>query len=184
MSSWIIEKHRYSLVTVPVTEKKPMQDLRLFFFGAPHVVCDGQALHVDTRKATALLAYLAMKGRPCRRETLVAMLWPNSDSEHGRGVLRRTLFALNKALNGSGLVADRETIGLSADTWCDVNEFHRLLMAQRDETPLTRLGRLAEAVALYRDDFLNGFGLEDSLEFDDWQVGQAEHLRCEMGEAL
>jgi hypothetical protein len=36
---------------------------------------------------------------------------------------------------------------------------------------------LAEAVQLYRDDFLAGFTLHDSASFDDWQRLQTEALR-------
>ena len=46
------------------------------------------------------------------------------------------------------------------------------------------LAPLAEAAALYRDDFLAGFTLRDSAEFDDWQFTQAESLRAELAEAL
>ncbi len=159
-----------------------MPDLRLFFFGAPHIVCDGQPLHVDTRKATALLAYLALAGRPCRRESLICLLWPDADPEHGRGVLRRTLSVLHSALVCDGLAIERETVSLGGVAWCDVTEFQRLLAASRagNGSP----AGLAEAAALYRDDFLSGFSLGDSLEFDDWQREQAGHLRSELSWAL
>ncbi len=162
-----------------------MPDLRLYFFGAPHIVCDGHMLHVDTRKATALLAYLALAGRPCRRESLISLLWPEADPEHGRGVLRRTLSVLHSAMACDGLAIERETVGLDGIAWCDVTEFQRLLATYRagDVSP-ARLASLAEAAALYRDDFLSGFSLGNSLEFDDWQREQAGHLSSELGWAL
>ena len=43
---------------------------------------------------------------------------------------------------------------------------------------------LAEAAALYGDDFLAGFTLRDSANFDDWQFSQAEALRGALAEAL
>ena len=43
---------------------------------------------------------------------------------------------------------------------------------------------LAEAATLYRDDFMAGFGLRDSVAFDDWQFFQAESLRRELAGAL
>jgi predicted ATPase len=45
-------------------------------------------------------------------------------------------------------------------------------------TPLT------EAAALYRDDFLAGFTLRDSPDFDEWQYFQSESLRRELAGAL
>ena len=43
---------------------------------------------------------------------------------------------------------------------------------------------LTEAVELYRDDFMAGFGLRDSAAFDDWQFFQSESLRRELAGAL
>ena len=37
---------------------------------------------------------------------------------------------------------------------------------------------------LYRDDFMAGFGLRDSVAFDDWQFFQSESLRRELAGAL
>ena len=44
--------------------------------------------------------------------------------------------------------------------------------------------RLEEAVGLYRDDFLAGFHLRDSPEFDDWRFFQAGRLRRELAGTL
>jgi DNA-binding SARP family transcriptional activator len=46
------------------------------------------------------------------------------------------------------------------------------------------LEALAEAVELYRGDFLEGFSLRDSASFDDWQFFQTEGLRQELAQAL
>jgi tetratricopeptide (TPR) repeat protein len=46
------------------------------------------------------------------------------------------------------------------------------------------LNPLAQAVALYRGDFLAGFTLRDTPAFDDWQLFQAETLRRELAGAL
>jgi DNA-binding SARP family transcriptional activator len=43
---------------------------------------------------------------------------------------------------------------------------------------------LTEAVTLYTDDFLAGFTLRDSPDFDEWQFFQAESLRQDLGAAL
>jgi DNA-binding SARP family transcriptional activator len=43
---------------------------------------------------------------------------------------------------------------------------------------------LSDAVALVRGDFLSGFGLKDSFNFDDWQLLQAEVLHRELSGAL
>ena len=53
------------------------------------------------------------------------MFWPDSDHSHARAALRRTLSALNHALDGEGLEAERETICLeiTSNMWVDVKHF-------------------------------------------------------------
>ncbi len=46
------------------------------------------------------------------------------------------------------------------------------------------LGLLTEAVDLYRGDFLAGFSLKDSVNFDDWQLAQTQSLSSDMDIAL
>ena len=49
---------------------------RVLLLGAPRVEHDGGLIEVDTRKATALLAYLAVTRRRHARDTLAGLLWP------------------------------------------------------------------------------------------------------------
>jgi DNA-binding SARP family transcriptional activator len=166
--------------------------LRLHLLGPPRIERDGAPVAVDTAKAIALLAYLVLNDTHQRRETLVGLLWPESDQEHGRAALRRTLSVLNKALGGEALLADRDAVGLdpSARPWVDLVEFRARLAACKkhghgaaDVCP-DCLSPLSEAVALCSGDFLQGFSLRDSLVFDDWQYQQGELLRREFDGAL
>ena len=58
--------------------------LRIDVLGTPRIEVDGEALGVDTRKATALLAYLAVTGGVHGRDLLVDLLWPDSEPDRGR----------------------------------------------------------------------------------------------------
>lgn len=169
-----------------------MPQLIIRLLGASDIARNGAPVAMDTRKATALLAYLAVSGRSHAREGLAGLLWPEYDDEHARAALRRTLSTLRSALGEEHLAIDRETVALipSANLWVDVTEFRARLAACRthghpaaDACPAC-LTPLAEAAALYRDDFLTGFSLRDSAEFDDWQFMQVETLRGELAEAL
>jgi DNA-binding SARP family transcriptional activator len=93
--------------------------LALYLLGPPRIERDGVPLRVDTRKAVALLAYIAATGESHRRDSLVNLLWPEYDHTRGRAALRRTLYALRKALAGAWLDVDREEVGLNpcADIW-------------------------------------------------------------------
>lgn len=151
-----------------------------------------QPVEVDTRKAIALMAYLAVTRQSHSRDALATLLWPDYDQTHARGALRRTLSALNKALAGDWLEVDRETIGLQqeANMWLDVAEFQRRLAVCRAHNHPANtvcpdcVTLLTEAVSLYRDDFLAGFTLRDSPDFDEWQYFQSESLRRELAGAL
>ena len=169
-----------------------MSELALYLLGPPRIERDGTALNVDTRKATALIAYLAVTRQPQSRDALAALLWPEYDQAHARATLRRTLSTLNKALAGNWLQIDRETVAIDATTHIrlDVDEFYNYLeQCKRHGHPVSEvcsacLDPLARAVSLYRDDFLAGFGLRDSPNFDDWQFFQADTMRRDLSNAL
>ncbi|MBK8934236.1 MAG: AAA family ATPase [Chloroflexi bacterium] len=152
-----------------------MIQLRLLLLGPPRIERNGQILAVDTRKATALLAYLALSGERPSRDWLAAFLWPEYDDHRAKAALRRTLSALKSAVGAAAISANREAIGLeAAAVWCDVTAFQQALQQ----------GDLSAAAALYREDFLAGFSLRDSIPFDDWQLQQQESLRRELTQAL
>ncbi|HEX6383906.1 MAG TPA: tetratricopeptide repeat protein [Anaerolineae bacterium] len=173
-----------------------MSQLTVRLLGPPQVEVDGVSIEVDTRKAIALLAYLAVTGQVHRRSTLAVLLWPESDQTHARTALRRTLAALNKAIGKQWLEADRTTIGLnreleaSGQVWIDANRLQQLLKMcpaehHMDGDACARcLPLLTEAATLYRGDFLQGFTLADSPGFDEWQFFQVEAMRQAMGSIL
>lgn len=155
-----------------------MRGLALRFLGPPQIALDGLPISFDTRKAVALLAYLACTRRPHTREALAALLWP--EYADARNALRRTLSSLQRALGPGWLEAGREQIRLAdrPDLWLDIMAF------EAQSGPATDAATLAEGLALYRDDFLAGFTLRDSLAFDEWQLFETERLRQRLGLGL
>ena len=151
---------------------------------------DGVPVSVDTRKAIALLAYLAVEGQAQSRAVLATLLWPESDEARGRSALRRTLTALNNGIGKGWITADRSTLALpeQADLWLDVQVWRQLLAqcdVDGDEGALANcLPLLQEAVGLYRGDFLEGFTLFDSAAFDEWQAFHTQSYRQELAGAL
>lgn len=144
--------------------------LRLTLMGAPAVELDGRPLSFDTRKATALLAFLAVEGQPQPRDRVAALLWPDADPTRARSALRRTV-SVTAAQVGDALVAERAHLALSSqDLQCDAVDFRAL--AARGDNHGDR-----QALDLYRDDFLAGFTLRDAPGFDDWQAAVADELR-------
>ena len=169
-----------------------MSNLTISLLGPPEIALDGQPLTFESRKAVALLAYLAVTGMGHRRAELAALLWPESSQQRARGALRYTLSLLKKEVGEDWLRIERQSIALQNGTpiWLDVAEFRNLLAEGQthphgqDEICSDCFRPLSQAVNLYRGDFLSGFSLRDSPDFDEWQFFQTEGLRRNMGFAL
>src|SRR2546422_8433970 len=106
----------------------------------------------------ALLAYLAAatpRG-PHRRDTLLALFWPEFDQEHARAALRQSLHVLRSALGADAMVSrGDEEIGLDFERiWCDVAAFAGAIVG----------GELGQALDLYRGNLLEGFFISDAPE--------------------
>ena len=113
-------------------------------------------------KRLALLTYLAVAvpGGCVRRDSLLALLWPESDLEHARGALNRAVYYLRQALGDAVIVGRGDSeLGVAADLlWCDALAAN---VAFDD-------GRLEEGLSLCRGDFLPGIAVTEVPEFDRW----------------
>jgi DNA-binding SARP family transcriptional activator len=152
------------------------ETLRVSVLGPPVVLADGVPLAVDTRKATALLAYLAVERGVHNRDALAELLWPDYAPDRARAALRRTLSTLRSGLGGRWVTVARDSVSLEGGE-LDLEEFHRLA-ASGD------VADLEAAAALQRGPFLAGFGVRDSTVFDDWQSFRAASLARELGGVL
>ncbi|HNS03170.1 MAG TPA: AAA family ATPase [Anaerolineae bacterium] len=171
-----------------------MPELRLLFFGPPRIERHGAPVEIDTRKAVAALAYLALASPSgtLARDSLTTLLYPEYSQERARAAFRRTLSALRSAIGADCLKSDREIVSLALKdgVWCDVLQFQALNQQRlghgHDAGQLcTRcLPLLQEAAALYGGDFLAGFSLRDSVSFDDWQLMQSERWQRDYAAVL
>jgi DNA-binding SARP family transcriptional activator/tetratricopeptide (TPR) repeat protein len=164
--------------------------LSIELLGPPRVSVDGAPLTVDTRKATAVLAMVALDG-PIARDLLAGRLWSESDDTRARGALRRTLSVLGTGLGGRWLSVDRRTVELHTEgCWIDVRSFTSRLRAVENHEHASLLAcdgclqGLRDAVVLHRGELMAGFTLRDSVEFDDWRRSHDERLRRELCGAL
>ncbi|HVQ23185.1 MAG TPA: BTAD domain-containing putative transcriptional regulator, partial [Candidatus Saccharimonadia bacterium] len=165
--------------------------LSVRLLGPVEIAADGRPVAFDTRKAVALLAYLAVVRRPTSREGLAALLWPESDGADARNALRRTLSVLRAGLAGRGLVVDRSAVALEEGTVeVDLSQFRSALARARGHGhPATDACRacviaLDEALAWDRGPFMEGFALRDSEAFDEWQAAEGEAHRRDLAGAL
>ncbi|HXV42168.1 MAG TPA: AAA family ATPase, partial [Anaerolineae bacterium] len=160
-----------------------MNRLKLSFFGPPEIYYDNQPLTFRTRKALALLIYLATEGGLQPREKLTALFWPESDAGRGRTMLRTSLVHLRAVMDTLAeayLIIERQTLGFdpALDLHFDLHllqeAMNTLERAANQKAGDQFIGQLQRAVDRYRGDFLEGFTLPDTPTFDDWVTLQRE----------
>jgi DNA-binding SARP family transcriptional activator/TolB-like protein/Tfp pilus assembly protein PilF len=123
-------------------------------------------------KRLALFLYLALANPPRlhRRDSLLALFWPESRDEQARLALRQALHFLRQTLGADALTSrGDEEIGVDFSVvWCDVREFERALDA----------GRVDEALGLYRGHLLEGFHVSGvAIELEHWLDEERRRLR-------
>src|SRR5262245_51374409 len=163
------------------TRERPLEsgdgrgEMNLRLFGGFEVHAGlGAPLAVRTRKAQALLAYLALTpGQVHPRDKLAALLWADTPPGPARAALRQTLFVLRKALgprDAAGLVVTGDAVTLARDAVeTDVAAFEQAAAAGSPAA-------LDRAAGLYRGDLLAGLGA-DTPPFEDWLMSERERLR-------
>lgn len=77
-------------------------------FGPPCLCLDGRELQHSSRKAMALLAYVAMRvGEPVTRQHLADLLWAENTSDQARTNLRQCLTQVRSLLGEAGIASAR-----------------------------------------------------------------------------
>jgi TolB-like protein/DNA-binding SARP family transcriptional activator len=136
-----------------------------------------------SRKTRALLAYLAVTGRPHRRDRLSMLLWDVPDDP--RGALRWSLSKIRGMVDEPGrirLLADRETVRFdSSGTSIDVLELRQLSRAGLHTLSAEGLAALA---AMSSEAFLAGHDFPENAEFQAWCLAQREEARSARAQVL
>jgi DNA-binding SARP family transcriptional activator/TolB-like protein len=163
--------------------------LRIYLFGQLELGSAADASQTSILaqpKRLAFLAYLAVSGgKYHRRDTLLALFWPELNALAARRALRNTLYQLRLTLGDEVFLVrgDDEVAVNPALLWCDASALKDAVAAERFE----------EAVSLYRGELLEGFHLTNAGEgFESWlsreraqalslalQALDAQATRCE-----
>jgi len=162
------------LAGVPGGALKPAAGLKLTLLGGFQAQLEaGAVLVLPTRKAQALLAYLAVPlGQAHQRERLATLLWGAMQDAQARGNLRYALSRIRKILPKtprSGLVLEGTSVALDpAVVDVDVARFERLVADGSTDA-------LDQAAGLYRGDLLAGLVLAER-PFEEWLTSERERL--------
>lgn len=153
--------------------------LRLLTLGGAAIlderVVAGAQSSVSQRRTLALLSVLAVCGRAgMSRDKLVAMFWPEADTERGRHALTQALYASRRALRCDDLfLADSDVRINPSRMTSDIAEFE--LALNTDD---------AKAASLYRGPFLDGFFLPGASEYERWVSTQRTRIEDHVVRAL
>lgn len=143
-----------------------------YFLGQPYLlnkqVNQDEVVKLHSRQGLALLAYLLEQGEEVSRAQLIELLWSEEDAPYASGSFRVMLSKIKKILP-SALEITRYTVRLKPEImmW-DTIQFMQL--AQQGD-----LDSLKQATALYRGEFMQGFTLGGSAEFQTWLEEQREN---------
>ena len=163
--------------------------LTIHCLGGLHIwLGDTAVTSFASRKADALLVYLACNPRPHPRETLATLFWPDHDQTRALANLSVILTSLRKQLDNY-LVVERHTVSFNHElpVVLDVDQFERAIAQVRlhdGKVSRTVAAQLQTAVSLYKGDFLVGFNLRGVPEFEAWVLLEQERLRQMMLAAL
>ncbi len=138
-----------------------------------------------SRKVEALLVYLAYERREHPRELLATLLWEDQTQMRAMANLRMALSNLQSELPHY-LIVTRQTamINPQSPCWLDALELSNMLKSTGDRLTGASARQLETALELYKGEFLAGFHLRDSGNFEGWMVLEAERLRGKVLEAL
>ena len=133
---------------------------------------------LPTRKATALLAYLALHhDEPVERRELIELFWSGTEQRAGANSLSAALSSLRRAFQSADpehdppLIASRYRVGLDPSRCVsDAERFAAALSTARGAAQAAQQVHLRRALELY------GTGLLPGLEYD-WQPPERRLLR-------
>lgn len=187
----------------PMAAEKQRTELgpRIRLFGTVEVEKDGKEIKdFESRKAVALLGYLIRQEQPVSRSRLAGLFWGEKSEQRGRRNLSRELSQLSSRLPDC-FEADYHTVQFqpSPACWVDTIAFEALLkqagltrLSDSPQSPSDFAGehaplsseeadidpdKLAEAVAMYRGEFMTGYYLDDCPEFEAWLIREQEGWR-------
>lgn len=145
--------------------------LRLLTLGTAAIVDEsgsGPGLAGAQRRTVALLSVLAVAGQlGLSRDKLVALFWPDADTERGRHALTQALYASRRSVRCDDLFVVNGDVRLNSDRiTSDIGDLESALTSDPER-----------ALALYRGPFLDGFFLPGSAEFERW--ASTERARIE-----
>lgn len=165
-----------SIPNLPQTQSTSAPILHFRLLGAADVrMGNSPCIQFGSRKAQALLFYLALTPLPSTRDTLATLLWHDKAEAAAKNNLRTTLASLKRTI-GEYLNTGPATVSFDHQRpyVSDVQLLQQRLNSAIDTQDVFGI---ADAVKLYQGEFLQGFHVRRAEPFDAWLGQQREELR-------
>ena len=139
---------------------------------------DGEVVDISSRKALALVTYLAVERGPRSREVLANLLWGDTGDDRARHNLRQALSKIRHCCD-SLIVASGDDLTLDSGCSADVGRFEALAGSDNPD-------ELRECLDLYRGELLEGLNPREP-EYAEWLMMARTRLRdmaCRVADRL
>lgn len=146
-----------------------LSNLTICLLGKPIILQDDIPMKITRTKSKGLIYYLATQNNPVSTDKLLEIFWPNQDFSAAQHNLNVNLYEIRKKIPDL-ILRDESYVQIVPETKIDAKLFDLYFAKEQfDEEELHR------NLALYRGDFLDGFYISDSPEFDNWKLALQEH---------
>lgn len=143
--------------------------LKICLLGSFDILYKNNPVHISSRPAQSLFAYLALNRETShRREKLARIFWPDSPEPTARQNLRHALWRIRKTLptglETEYILADDFSIAFntSAEYWLDVNTL-------KEADAINCADELISILSVYQGELLPGF-------YEEWVILEREYL--------
>jgi TolB-like protein/DNA-binding SARP family transcriptional activator/Flp pilus assembly protein TadD len=148
--------------------------LRIRLLGPVTIAIDGRPVAVTSKKARALVGYLALReGTAVARSVLTGLLWGERSEGQARASLRQTLSELRGALGksaSSSIVTGKETITWAAGSaWIDAKVLETAAGSGDEDA-------LRGAAELLGGELMEGLSISEA-GFEQWLTTERERFR-------
>lgn len=158
------------------------RDLEIYTLGGFRIMRGGKLFDsLRSRKAQAMLVYLASTTKSHSREVLADLFWSDSSQTRAMANLRDVIHTLRTHLEPI-IDVKRYSIALNPESqvWIDVAELDTalsLIWDDGDTISAETAKELEIALKLYQKDFLEGFFLRGATGFEEWRIVERERIR-------
>ncbi|MBS4536419.1 hypothetical protein GOQ29_12400 [Clostridium sp. D2Q-14] len=159
-----------------------MAKLEIYLLGRVEILWQGESI-IDklSHKLIGILSYMAVnRENSFSRNKIANIFWDSSDSNSSRYNLRYNIWSLRKLFKDNNIkqdifIADKESIRFNEEfnIYVDAEDFQNRL----DNFRADSIDNLEHIRNLYKGEFLEGFYIKDSSQFNDWLFYERERFQ-------